>query len=218
MALFLRLIGFLLVFSTLSACGGGLGGLTSSSQGSSASSGDRGLIAYQQVRARSLRASNQHNPSHRPRRITDTRKVPFNNAIPFFPRGRGEYVSSDYGWRNLWGRADFHCGVDVVAEPGTPVLAVTSGEVTFVRSAGARGGVVLYVNGRQYTYWHVVPARGLRAGRRVRAGQRLGTLANWGGNTHLHYAVYLTGNNDHPNARKDRNCVDPMALAAEGIF
>ena len=93
-----------------------------------------------------------------------------------------------------------------------------SRHLPLARSAGSKGGVVLYSGGRQYTYWHMIPSRGIQQGRRVRAGQRIGTLANWGGNTHLHYSLHLTGNNYSPNARLDTNCVDPMQLARQGLF
>lgn len=204
----------------LTGCGNMFGSVTSSVQGSStassAVSADRGLIAYEQIRRRA--ASGQLNPNHRPRTIVDSPNYTFNDEIPFFRRGVGDEVSSDFGWRNLWGRADFHCGVDVTAPIGARVLAVTEGEVTFIRSAGSRGGIVVYNNGRQYTYWHVVPARGLEPGDRIRPGQTIGRLADWGGNTHLHYGIYLTGNDRHPIARETTNCVDPMQLAHQGLY
>ena len=196
------------------------GSIANASSGSlpGASSGDSNLLAYRQAHRRATASARQANPNNRPRTIQAHRNYPFNNAIPFYRRGVGTTVTSGFGWRDLWGKADFHCGVDVQARAGTAVLAVTGGHVTFTRSAGRNGGVVIYDRGRQYTYWHVEPARNLREGQRVRKGQRIGTLANWGGNTHLHYALYLTGNDDSPNARKTTNCVDPMGLARQGLF
>ena len=208
----------------LSGCGTLMGsvGSSSTSLSSSASlSGDRserGLIAYRLVHARGVAGSSQADPRRQPRNIQAHQAYPFRNEIPFMPRGAGERVSSGFGWRNLWGRADFHCGVDVVADAGTPVYAVVGGQVTLSRSAGPRGGLVIYSGGRQYTYWHVTPRRGLDSGDRVRRGQQIGTLADWGGNTHLHYGLYLTGDNSSPNARETTNCVDPMELARHRLF
>ena len=215
----LRTLSFL--FATaflLTACN--IGSLVgSSTQGSSTSSqGLGGLVAYDTVRQRTARIDPMKNPRQQPLILSPTPDYPFNNSIPFFARNKGEYVSSDFGWRNLWGRIDFHCGTDVVAPIGTPVKAVTSGQITFTRTAGAHGGIVMYHQGRQYTYWHVIPGRRIKNGSYVRQGQTIGRLADWGNNTHLHYAVYITGPNSHPNARVDTNCVDPMALAAEGLF
>jgi len=200
-----------------SSAGASASGSLETSSGSS-SSNDQGLIAYEQVRSRSVSSSDQRDPRREPRTIETPPSYPFNDTIPFFPAGVGTDVSSDFGWRMLWGRADFHCGVDVLAPVGTPVLAVVGGEITFVRTAGHRGGVVLYVDGRQYTYWHVTPRDGLEPGDQVRAGQQIGTLADWGNNTHIHYGIYLTGEDDHPNAREITNCVDPMQLAARGLY
>lgn len=219
MALAVRFFTVLLGVALLSGCNALFGVLGSSSGGSVGSSdNDRGLIAFRLAHVRGTAGEAQADPLRRPRHIRDHPNYPFNNAIPFMPRGAGEYVSSGFGWRNLWGRADFHCGVDVVADAGTPVYAVVGGRVTFTRSAGRRGGVVIYAHGRQYTYWHVNPHRGLSDGDWVRAGQSIGTIANWGSNTHLHYALYLTGNNASPNARETTNCVDPMEMARNGLF
>lgn len=214
-----RTLASLVLFSSLlAACGpGSLAG--SASNGSSASSNAAGnLVAYETVRQRTARVDPMKNPRRRPLTLTPMPDYPFNDAIPFFPRGKGDYVSSSFGWRNLWGKIDFHCGTDVTAPIGTPIKAVTSGYVTFTRSAGAHSGLVMYNEGRQYTYWHVVPSKRVKDGTYVRAGQTIGTLANWGNNTHLHYGIYITGNDSHPNARLDTNCVDPMSLAAQGLF
>ena len=204
----------------LSGCSGLLGSVTKGLRGSSASSSaissDRGLIGYEQARRRA--AVGQLNPNRRPRTIVDAPSYTFQDEIPFFRPGVGEKVGSDFGWRKLWGKAEFHCGVDVTAPAGARVLAVTGGKVTFLRSAGPHGGVVIYHKGRQYTYWHVVPARSLKSGYRVRPGQTIGHLADWGNNTHIHYGIYLTGSNNHPDARQDSNCVDPMQLAHRGLY
>ena len=200
----------------LSACGS-VTSMIGSSSGSS-SQGAGGLVSYSTVRQRSISSDPYNDPARRPRSMPDRPDYPFNNAIPFFPKNAGQYVSSDFGWRNLYGRLDFHCGIDVPAKIGTPIIAVTDGTVTLSRRAGSKGGIIMHYAGRQYTYWHTVPAKWVKDGTRVRRGQRIGTLANWGNNTHIHYAVYLTEGATSPNARKDRNCVDPMDLAAEGIF
>lgn len=192
--------------------------LTSSSGSSGSSQGTGGLVSYDGVRQRSIAQDPYNDPRRRPRSLPNRPDYPFNDEIPFYPKGRANRVSSDFGWRNLWGRLDFHCGVDVPAKIGTPILAVTDGTVTLSRRAGKNGGIIMHFGGRQYTYWHIVPASWVKEGTRVRRGQKIGTLANWGSNTHIHYGVYLTQGETHPNARKDTNCVDPMDLAAAGIF
>ncbi|MGB0785714.1 MAG: M23 family metallopeptidase [Alphaproteobacteria bacterium] len=201
----------------LSGCNLLLGSVSSSS-GAITNLGSGSLTAYREAHVSGVRNSSITNPDARPARIPPHQDYAFRNAIPFYPRNAGTYVTSGYGWRNLRGRADFHCGVDVVAAVGTKVKAVVGGRVTLTRSAGSRGGVVIYASGRQYTYWHVVPSRSLRAGQWVSAGQTIGRLADWGSTTHLHYGIYLTGNNSDPNARKINNCVDPMSLAERGLL
>ena len=94
-----------------------------SSQGSSGSSTDSigssqglgGLVAFEAIRERDKRTDPMKNPRRAPNPLRSRPSFAFNNAIPFFPRGRGERVSSHFGWRDLWGRLDFHCGTDVTA-------------------------------------------------------------------------------------------------------
>ncbi len=213
----LRQAGLTVLVLFLSGCDV-LIGTASSSSGALASVAAGGVSAYRQVQSQVTGRSNQTNPYRQPSRIPEHEDYDFKNAIAFFPRDAGTYVTSSFGWRTVGGRADFHCGVDVVAPVHTPVLAVVGGWVTLDRSAGADGGVVIYSNGRQYTYWHAVPQRGLRVGQWVRRGQTIATLAPWGDRTHLHYGIHLTGANASPDARKTTNCVDPIALAHRGLF
>lgn len=104
-----------------------------------------------------------------------------------------------------------HSGLDISAPKGSPVFAAEKGVVRSVtdtylkaeeagRYAGARTAIVIeHVDkaGRRYvtSYGHVEPAdfirKGLRAGKtvEVRRGQEIAKIADWGGNTHLHFGV-----------------------------
>ena len=69
-----------------------------------------------------------------------------------------------------------HRGVDLAADPGSAVVAVAPGSVTFAGPvAGREVVVVLHPDGSRTTYEPLDP--GVVAGERVVGGQRLGSLA-----------------------------------------
>lgn len=82
-----------------------------------------------------------------------------------------------------WRQVGFHEGNDVYAEPGTPIRAVIGGRVERIGwlfysgwRVGIRGD-----DGRYWFYAHMRSfARGLEAGDRVEAGDRLGRVGNTG--------------------------------------
>ena len=64
------------------------------------------------------------------------------------------YVTSEFGYRTLWGRPDFHYGLDTGHTIGTPVYAIAAGKV-FSHNYWPGTGYVVYihhlVNGQRYT-------------------------------------------------------------------
>jgi len=101
-----------------------------------------------------------------------------------------------YGWRSDTapeGRR-FHSGLDLLAEPGTPVLAADAGVVAFVGQQGNYGKLVVvnHANGRQTRYAHLSEIV-VRAGQRVRAGETIGAVGATGSPdlaaSHLHFEV-----------------------------
>ena len=107
----------------------------------------------------------------------------------------GGSISAGFGWRvNPW--PEFHRGLDLAADYGTPVRAAADG---VIRSAGWDGGFGIKVdvdheNGYHTWYAHLSRVA-IGAGERVRKGE---TIA-YGGATgeatgpHLHYQVMLDG-------------------------
>lgn len=144
---------------------------------------------------------------------TDFVKKPWDHSLPFLSKEQKAAFSSDFGWRSLWGRRDFHGGIDVMAPKGTPIKAITNGKIIYLEKAGKNGGVVIEGMGKHkghfFTYWHMSPARGWAEGDVIRQGQKIGALANWGANTHLHYAVHKADGSNY-KARTDKNAVHPL--------
>jgi murein DD-endopeptidase MepM/ murein hydrolase activator NlpD len=95
-------------------------------------------------------------------------------------------------------RADgsIHTGQDVIADCGTPIVAAHGG---VVKSAGYSKGYGNYVviGGQgtrfDFVYGHMKGRSRVRAGKPVRAGQRLGSVGNTGtdsGVCHLHFELW----------------------------
>jgi murein DD-endopeptidase MepM/ murein hydrolase activator NlpD len=98
-----------------------------------------------------------------------------------------------------------HEGIDIMAPLGTAVLAAADGVIIGNRRT-AIGGTVLWVLGsgrRLYYYAHMRElAPGMRMGRLVRAGDRLGAVGNSGNAQHtpphLHFAIYAVESHFYP--------------------
>ncbi len=107
----------------------------------------------------------------------------------------GGYISAGFGWRvNPW--PEFHQGVDLAADYGTPVRAAADG---VVRSAGWDGGFGIKVdvdheNGYHTWYAHLSRVA-VAIGSRVRKGETIAFVGATGEATgpHLHYQVMLGG-------------------------
>jgi peptidoglycan LD-endopeptidase LytH len=105
-----------------------------------------------------------------------------------------------------------HEGVDIFAPRGTPVIAVTAGQVTRV-SEDNIGGKVVWLSdansGLSYYYAHLDEHR-VRQGEWVKPGDVLGTVGTTGNAQgtppHLHFGIYRPG----------RVAIDPAPLLAAG--
>jgi hypothetical protein len=85
------------------------------------------------------------------------------------------------------GSFSFHQGVDIAANPGTPVYPVVDGTVTHVASEWIR---VESPRGRAFEYWHIHPL--VRNGQRVTARQTLVGRVRAPSN-HVHLTEYVHG-------------------------
>lgn len=113
---------------------------------------------------------------------------------------QGDYsYSADFGASRHQGS---HQGVDVMADRGTPLVAVTSGVVSrLTRTETGLGGIYVWLqraDGTDYYYAHMhTIAAGIAEGTRVGAGQVIGTVGNTGdaryGAPHLHFEIRPAG-------------------------
>ena len=108
-------------------------------------------------------------------------------------------ISSPYGLR--WGGTDFHPGIDIADDYGTPIHATADGIVTFAGWAGGYGNMVdiEHAGGISTRYGHA-EALAVQVGQPVKKGQIIAYMGSTGYSTgpHLHYEVRIHGEAVNP--------------------
>ena len=119
---------------------------------------------------------------------------PLSTYLPSLWPSTGE-VSSPYGLR--WGGSDFHPGIDIADDYGTPIVAAASGTVTAAGwNSGGYGNMVDidHGNGIWTRYGHA-EAVAVTVGETVQKGQIIAYMGSTGFSTgpHVHYEVHVNG-------------------------
>ena len=123
-------------------------------------------------------------------------------ATPSIRPVRG-FFSHGYGWRKdpFTGEREFHQGVDIVANKGTPIRATADGVVT--RATRYMGyGKMVHIShsyGMATRYAHMSEIL-VRPGQKVKRGDVIGKVGSTGRSTgpHLHYEVFRSGRREDP--------------------
>jgi murein DD-endopeptidase MepM/ murein hydrolase activator NlpD len=114
------------------------------------------------------------------------------------------YYSSNFGYRidPITGRSTFHTGVDIIAPPGTPVMAAAGGVVSAAELHPEYGNIVDidHDNGLTSRYAHLMKSS-VKVGDVVMKGQVIAIVGNTGRTTgpHLHFEVREKGIPLNPN-------------------
>jgi len=121
-------------------------------------------------------------------------------------------ISSDYGYRFIFGETNFHRGIDIPAPAGTAINAAADGVVSFVGERGTYGNLVILTHaGGFQTYYAHCSQLLVSAGDTVTQGQPVAAVGSTGRSTgpHVHFEVryhnspidpllYLPGANNAP--------------------
>jgi murein DD-endopeptidase MepM/ murein hydrolase activator NlpD len=108
------------------------------------------------------------------------------------------WLSAGYGTRSdpFTGERDFHPGLDISADKGTPVLATAAGKVELAAPSGDYGNLVVVDHGYGLVtrYGHLSKFA-VWPGREVKRGDVLGYVGSTGRATgpHLHYEILANG-------------------------
>lgn len=112
-------------------------------------------------------------------------------------------VTSRFGWRNSpwgWG-SDWHPGIDIANDYGTPVQATADGYVAFSGWYGGYGKMVKidHGNGIETIYGHNDELL-VQVGQSVKKGEVISYMGNTGASTgtHVHYEVRVNGTAVNP--------------------
>jgi murein DD-endopeptidase MepM/ murein hydrolase activator NlpD len=125
-------------------------------------------------------------------------------ALPSRWPARGP-VSSEFGMRTSpWSSAqEFHSGIDIAVDRGTPVRAPSRGTVLHAGPHGDYGIAVILDHGNELRtiYGHLKKAS-VRAGEVVERGAPIGLTGNTGRSSgpHLHYEIVLNGRSVNPRS------------------
>ena len=108
------------------------------------------------------------------------------------------WLSSSMGNRRdpISGRRDFHPGLDISADRGSPVYATADGTVRQAAREGAYGNLIILDHGYGLETWYGhLSAYQVRPGDKVKRGQVVGLVGSTGRSTgsHLHYEVRVNG-------------------------
>ncbi|MBD2745045.1 M23 family metallopeptidase [Coleofasciculus sp. FACHB-1120] len=124
-----------------------------------------------------------------------------NQKLAQYPLPATTAIALSYGWQ-LNPRSNqvaFHSGIDLLAEVGTPVLAVDKGTVAFIGDRGDSGNLVVinHPGGRQTRYAHLATID-VSLGEQVNQGDVLGTVGTTGlpdvDKPHLHFELRYNSN------------------------
>ena len=110
-------------------------------------------------------------------------------------------ITSPYGYRYIFGRYEFHLGVDIGASYGTNIKAADGGKVTYSGWKGSYGKLVIITHddGSQTYYAHCSQLL-VKYGDKVYQGQTIAKVGSTGNSTgpHLHFEIRIKGKTVDP--------------------
>lgn len=110
-------------------------------------------------------------------------------------------ITSDYGYRSIFGSYSYHGGLDIAVSYGTAVKAADGGTVKFAGWQGSYGYLVILDHGNgKTTYYAHNSSLCVSAGQKVYQGQTIAKVGSTGRSTgpHCHFEVRINGSRVNP--------------------
>jgi len=113
-------------------------------------------------------------------------------------------ITSYYGSRihPHSGKEQFHLGIDIKSQAGSPIKATADGVVSFSGWSGNNGNLVVVEHGMGFSTYYAHNKKNLvKVGQRVKKGETIGHVGATGNaqTAHLHYSVLKNGRYVNPN-------------------
>lgn len=108
-------------------------------------------------------------------------------------------VAGPVSFTDTWGAprdGHTHQGVDMMAAYGTPVVAITSGTITYAAYDGSGGNMIFLSGDDGNAYWYMHNQQNLVSGGHVSTGQQIATVGDTGnaaGTPHVHFEFHPGG-------------------------
>lgn len=152
---------------------------------------------------------------HAPTQTTGDSAGPADELLDSCPIDGPATFEDSWGWARSGGRS--HEGVDLIAERGTPIVAVRDGQAEFKQNR--LGGNAIWLtasNGDRFYYAHLDSFEG--PSRAVQAGDLIGYVGSTGNahGPHLHFETLPGGHVENPYPHTVAACV-PTAEEIEAI-
>ena len=115
-------------------------------------------------------------------------------------------ITSDWGWRVIWGKKQWHQGIDIGQPSGKKVAAAADGRVVSYASEGGRGNtMVLSHGGGYYTRYQHLSSNVSHVGDDVKRGDKIALSGTTGDITgaHLHFEVLIGGKYSMTDGKHD---------------
>ncbi len=132
---------------------------------------------------------------------TKTPAPPSNSGSFAWPVPSSSYITSYYGWRNIFGGSSWHSGIDIAAGMGSNVVAARGGRISYIGWLGTYGNLIIVDHGDGFTsrYAHL-SAYNCSYGQSVSRGQVIGFIGSTGRSTgpHLHFEILRNGSTVNP--------------------
>lgn len=111
-------------------------------------------------------------------------------------------ISSGFGWRTLWGKPDYHLGIDIPDNAGKNIVAAADGEVIMVKKSSTGYGWHIVINhgGGYATLYGHTSRIDVVQGQQVKQGQVIAGVGTTGASTgnHLHFEVRINSKQQDP--------------------
>ncbi len=162
--------------------------------------------AAEEASRKATENSGKDNQTQQPTKVPqDNTQKPSSNSGKFlWPLSGRSYISSYFGMRNNpfgGSSTEFHNGIDIPAPTGTPIIAVSGGQVawSYLSSSAGNWIGIDHGNGTYSVYMHM-SSRLVKEGDYVTAGQTIGLVGSTGRSSgpHLHLSIRVDGGYVNP--------------------